>query len=111
MVKAKTGTKHRVPARGRRPRKSHPRIDVSIIRLPEAGSYSAKTLWSAGCEIEGIRAPLYFMKEIKEGIAQPEIDSQVRPPFEFVLNVAVKLRLAQAIDRQSSIEAGSAHFI
>src|SRR5580704_3747616 len=111
MVEPKTGADHGISAGPGRPGEGEAWVEITIVALSKAGAHTTKTLRSAGCEIERIRASLHFMKNIEEAVARAQIHGEVRTQFEFVLDVTEILGFAQAVDGQRSVQAGRADLV
>src|SRR5882757_6753337 len=109
MVEPEAGANHGLPTSTWRPRDCQARIDVAVVRAAETGAHSAKTLRSTGGEIEGIGAVQHFVKNIEKAVTRPHVEGHVRPPLKLILEVAVILGLAQAVDGQGAVQSSRAY--
>ena len=57
------------------------------------------------------RSPLYFVKKIEKAVACAQVQGEVRPPLELILEVTVILGLAQAVDWQGTIQSRRTHLV
>ncbi len=87
-----------------RPREGHSWIDIAVVGLAETGADAAESLRPAGGEVKWVGASQHLVKYVEEAVARTQVHGEVRRPSEFILDVAVKLGLAQPIDGQVSIQ-------
>lgn len=61
--------------------------------------------------IERFGAAPHFTEDTEDVVTQPQIQREIRPPLELILDITEKIRLAQAVDRIVPRDAGLIGFI